>query len=105
MKPKYYFFYVEMALRDPNDLRIYGFKNISHVPTKKLVEIFNINLKKDPNIIEGYFLTKSRYRKFKKYIDKNFGTINLDLFEYSLSQYGGYDEKSIRRAYKLNLME
>ena len=94
-----------MALKDPNDLRIYGFKNISHVPTKKLVEIFNINLRKDPHIMEAYFLTKSRYRKFKKYIDENFGAINLDLFEYSLSNYVGYNKKSIQRKHKLSLME
>jgi|GEM_PF-6840679 len=105
MKPKYYFFHLEMALNDPNDLHVYAFKNVSHIPTKKLIEIFNINLKKDPYILDGYFLTKTRYRKFKKYIDQNMGPINLDVFEYSLNQSVGYDKRSIQRKYKLSMME
>jgi hypothetical protein len=48
MSPRYYFFYLEMALRDPKYKYIYAFENVSHIPTKKLVEIFKIDIKKDP---------------------------------------------------------
>ncbi len=104
-KIKYYFFYLEMASTDPEDLNVYAFTNLSHVPTLKLVEIFKIDLKKDPYILEGYFLTKTQYRKHKKYIEKEFGAINLDKFEYALRQYAGYDKIEIRKMYKLDLME
>lgn len=104
-KIKYYFFYLEMASTDPDDLHVYAFINLSHVPTQKLVEIFRIDLKKDPYILQGYFLTKTQYRKHKKYIEKEFGAINLAKFEYALRQYAGYDKSEIRKMYKLNLME
>lgn len=102
---KYYFFYLEMALKDPADLNIYAFINVSHIPAKNLIEIFNINLDKDPNLLEGYFLKKTHYRKHKKYIDKNVGVLNLDVFEYCLRQYGADDFKSIREMYKEDIME
>jgi hypothetical protein len=60
-KKLYYFFYLELALKGIDDLRIYASENISHIPTKKLIEIFNINLKKDPHISKGYMLTKTSY--------------------------------------------
>ena len=101
----YYFFYLEMALRKMDDLNIYAFLNVSHVPTNKLIEIFKINLKKDPNLIEGYFLTKTSYKKYKKYINKNIGQINLNIFEYCLRQYSTEDAKTIRRLYKEDTME
>ena len=68
MNKRYYFFFLELALKDKDDSNIYGFENVSHVPTKKLIEIFNINLNKDPYLLEGYFLTKTNYKKHKKYI-------------------------------------
>jgi hypothetical protein len=105
MKPKYYFFYLEIALKDPDDLNIYAFENVSHIPTIKLIGIFNINIKKDPYLLEGYLLTKKRYKKHKKYIQKNIGQINLKVFEYCLRQYAGYDFESIRKHYKEDLME
>jgi len=57
MEPKYSFFNLELALKDENDNNVYAFINVSHIPTKKLKEIFEIDLDKDPHILEGYFLT------------------------------------------------
>ena len=73
MRNKYIFFYLEIALRDENDNNIYAYNNISNVPTKRLIEIFKIDLNKDPNILKGYFLTKTSYKKFKKFIDREMG--------------------------------
>lgn len=101
----YYFFYLEIALKKEDDLNIYAYENISHIPTNKLVEIFKINLKKDPQILEGYFLTKTNYQKHKKYIKENIGQINLDIFEYTLQQYATEDFLEVRKKYKENLME
>lgn len=105
MSKKYYFFFLEIALHNDNDTNIYAYENVSHIPTKKLIEIFNINLTKDPYIVEGYFLTKSRYRKYKKYLDKQLPAMNLDVFEYCLRQYVANDYSRIRRLYKEDLME
>lgn len=105
MPNKYYFFQLELALRDPKDMHIYAYENLSHIPTKKLVEIFKIDLKKDPNILEGYFLTKSAYRKHKKYLDKELVPLNFDVFEYCLRQYVSDNYSSIRKLYKKSLME
>ncbi len=103
--PKYYFFYLEIALKDKKDLNIYAFENVSHIPTMRLIEIFNINLDNDPGIIDGYFLTKASYRKYKQYIDENIGVINLDMFEYCLRQYVSEKREEIRKMYKLKMME
>ena len=103
--PKYYFFYLEIALRKSKDPNVYGFENISHIPTKKLIEIFEISLKKDPYILEGYFLTKKMFKKYKKYITKHIGQLNLDIFEYSLHQYVADEFTEIRKLYKEDLME
>ena len=105
MPSKYTFFILEMALRDKKDLKIYAFENISHIPTSKLIEIFEIDLEKDPYLLEGYFLKKKFYKKHKKYIKQNIGFINLDLFEYCLRQYGSDDYKEIRKLYKEDYME
>jgi hypothetical protein len=66
MKKRYYFFNIEIALRKADDLNIYAYENVSHIPTSKLIEIFNINTEKDPYLLEGYFLTKTNYKKYKK---------------------------------------
>jgi hypothetical protein len=105
MKARYYFFIMEIALKSKDDLNIYAFENVSHISTSKLIEIFNINVEKDPYLLEGYFLTKTIYKKHKKYITQNIGQINLDVFEYCLRQYVGDDYKSVRKLYKENLME
>lgn len=105
MQKQYYFFYLEIALRNAEDVNIYAFENLSHIPTEKLIEIFKIDVIKDPNLVEGYFLTKTNYRKHKKYIKQNFVTLNLDVFEYCLRQYISYDFKEIRKMYKERLME
>lgn len=105
MEKRYYFFFLEVALRKRDDHNIYAYENVSHVPTNKLVEIFNIKLNRDPHILEGYFLTKSRYKTHKKYFDQHFPAINLDLFEYCLRQYAASEYSSIRRLYKEDLME
>jgi hypothetical protein len=102
---KYYFFELEIALKREDDLNIYAYENVSHIPTSKLVEIFKINLDKDPDLAEGYVLTKSIYKKHKKYIEQNIGQINLDDFEYCLRQYVSDDFKSVRKLYKEDLME
>lgn len=105
MKKKYYFFYLELALRKEDDLNVYGFGNVSHIPTAKLVEIFNIDLAKDPHLLDGYFLTKTSYRKNKKYIDENIGQLNLDVFEYCLRQYATDNFIEVRKLYKEDVME
>lgn len=105
MENKYYFFYLEIALRNSDDANIYGFENVSHVPTKKLIEIFDIDLKDDPYLLEGYFLTEENYKKHEEYIKKNIGQLNLDVFEYCLRQYASNDFKEIRKLYKESLME
>lgn len=105
MVKRYYFFNIEIALKKLDDLSIYAYENVSHIPTPKLVEIFNINLEKDPYLLEGYFLTKTNYKKHKKYIIENIGQINLDVFEYCLRQYATDNIKEIRKLYKEDLME
>ncbi len=105
MTKRYYFFELEISLKKEDDLNIYAFENVSHIPTSKLVEIFNINLDNDPCITEGYVLTKTIYRKHKMFIKENIGQINLDVFEYCLRQYVSDDFKSVRKLYKEDLME
>src|SRR4030095_755873 len=105
MASKFIFFYLEIALRDPKDHNIYAFENISHIPTKRLVEIFKIDLSKDPHILEGYFLTKAGFRKHKSYLTQAIGQLNLDIFEYTLRQYAESDANSVRKLYKKSLME
>ena len=105
MRHKYYFFYLEIALRDPKYKFVYAFENLSHIPTEKLIEIFGIDLKKDPQILEGYFLTKTAYKKHKKYLVKNLPSLELDVFEYCLRLYTSNDASSVRKLYKKSLME
>jgi hypothetical protein len=105
MASKYYFFYLEIALRNPKYKYIYAFENVSHIPTQKLIEIFKIDIKKDPCLLEGYFLTKVAYKKHKKYLDQNLPSLEFDVFEYCLRQYGSDDISSIRKLYKESLME
>lgn len=105
MSSKYLFFYLELALKDKKDLNVYAFENISHIPTNKLIEIFEIDLSKDPNISNGYFLKKKQYKKYKKYIKENIGQLNMDIFEYSLHVYGADDFKEVRKLYKEKLIE
>ncbi len=104
MGKKYLSFLLEITLKDPTDTSIYAFENVSFIPTLKLIEIFDINLKKDPNILEGYFLTKDNYLKHQTYISQHFVPINLDIFEYCLRQYS-YDVSTFRKLYKESLME
>jgi hypothetical protein len=105
MTSKYSIYYLELALKDKKDQNIYAFENISHIPTKKLIEIFEIDIDKDPNLIDGYSLKKKHYKKHKKYINKNIGQINLKIFEYCLRQYGVQNLKEIRKLYKEDFME
>ena len=102
---QYIFFYLEIASTDEDDLHVYAFINVSQIPTSKLIEIFKINLEKDPNILDGYFLTKTQYRKHKKYLEKEVGAINLDKFEYCLRQYSGDKEADIIRKHKIKLFD
>ena len=104
-RKKYYFFYLEIALCASDDAHIYAFENVSHVPTKKLIEIFGINLNKDPNLLEGYFLTKTNHKKHKKYITENIGPLNMNLFEYCLRLYSADDIQEVRKLYKEDFME
>ena len=86
-------------------MNIYAFENVSHIPTDKLIEIFDIDIKEDPHILEGYFLTETNYQKHQEYITQNIGQINLDVFEYCLRQYATEDFNEIRKLYKEDLME
>ena len=99
-----FIFYLEIALADATDSKIYAFENISHIPTSKLIEIFEIDLKSDPRISESYFLTKAKYQQHKSYLDKEIGALNFDVFEYSLRLYTT-DDSGIRRLYKENPLE
>jgi hypothetical protein len=101
----YYFFYMEIALRKKNDLKIYAYENVSHIPTRKLVEIFGIDLEKDPYLLDGYFLTEESYAAHEAYITGNIGEINLKVFEYTLRQYVANDFTEVRKLYKESLME
>ena len=106
MEPsKYYFFYLEMALKDPKDQHIYAFANVSHIPTQKLIEIFEIDIAKDPLITEGYFLSEKNFTKHKEYICKNIGPINLKVFEYCLRLYASNGSDELKKMYKENYME
>jgi hypothetical protein len=97
-----FIFYLELALKDSKDNNVYAFINISHIPTKEIVKIFNINVKADPFIDEGYILEASRYKRHKKNIGKKLGTLNFKLFEYALRVY---TTDSIRPLYKEKLFE
>ena len=99
-----YIFYLEIALADPSDSNIYAFENLSHIPTSKLIQIFGIDLKEDPNIAQGYFLTKDIYTEHEEFLDKEFGSLNFDVFEYCLRLYST-DDKGIRLLYKESLLE
>jgi hypothetical protein len=105
MQKQYYFFTLEISLRKTDDLNIYAYENVSHIPTRKLIEIFDIDLETDPYILEGYFLNNENYVKHKKYISENIGQINLDVFEYCLRQYITNEFGEIRKLYKESLME
>lgn len=102
---RYYFFNLEIALKNDDDSRIYAYENISHIPTSKLIEVFDIDVNKDPYLLEGYFLTEANYEKHKAFIKKNIGQINLEVFEYCLRQYVSDDFNDIRKLYKEDLME
>jgi len=105
MRERYIFFYLEIARRKKKDLNIYSYENVSHVPTSKLVEIFRIDLENDPQIVDGYFLTKKMYKTHKTYIRKEFPPINLRIFKYCLRQYATNSFEEVRKLYKENLME
>ena len=105
MTNKYYFFYLEIALRNPDDLNVYAFENVSHIPTRKLIEIFNIDLDSDPYLLEGYMLEEDNYKKHEEFISKNIGQLNFNVFEYCLRQYASNDFNEIRKLYKEDLME
>lgn len=100
-----YFYFLEIALSDKHDSHIYAFENLSHIPASKLIEIFGINLTTDPNIIQGYPLTKQLYLAHKEYIDENLVPINLKVFEYTLRLYSGEESTSVRRLYKVTPLE
>ena len=102
---KFYFFYLEIALKKKNDLNIYASINISHIPTSKLIEIFNMDIDNDPYLVEPYMLTKTLYKKHKKYITENIGPMNFDIFQYSILQFVAEDPKEIRKFYKEDFME
>jgi hypothetical protein len=106
MQPaKYYFFYLEIALRDPKDPHVYAFENLSHIPTQKLIEIFEIDIVKDPQIVEGYPLSKKSFVKHKDYFNKNIVAINLKIFEYCLRLYSSDDPAALKNMYKEHYME
>jgi hypothetical protein len=102
---QYIFFELELATKDDNDFNIYAFINVSQIPTKKLVEIFRIDLKRDPFILEAYILTKTQFRKHKAYLEKEVGTMNLNKFEYCLRQYAGNKASDIVRKHKIKLFD
>jgi hypothetical protein len=105
MQPKFYFYYLEIALKDPKDQNIYAFENLSHIPANKLVETFDIDLEADPYISDGYFLTEKMFAKHTDFILENFGTLNLDVFEYCLRLYASDDPADIRKLYKESMLE
>jgi hypothetical protein len=105
MKTKqYYIVDLEIALRGKKYPYIYGFHNISEIPTKKLVEILEIDVKADPHIREGYFLTAKMYRKHEEYLRKFLPSMNFKVFEYCVRFYCGTKE-DIRKYYKKSIWE
>jgi hypothetical protein len=104
MNENYSIFYLELALNREDDTNIYAFENVSHIPTNKLIEIFEIDLKKDPELIEGYFLSRESYLKHKTFIDDNLPKINFNLFEYCLRRYSIAEDK-MQTLFKKSLFE
>jgi hypothetical protein len=105
MKQKqYYFVYLEIALRGKRYPYIYGYQNISAIPTKKLVEILEIDLTHDQNISEGYFLTSKMYKKHMDYLQPHLPSMNFNVFEYCVRFYSG-TKADIRKDYKENYWE
>jgi hypothetical protein len=70
---------LEIALKNESDPHVYAYENVSHIPTSKLIEIFNINQKKDPYLVQPYMLTKNMYKKHRKYIEDNFVPMNMKM--------------------------
>jgi hypothetical protein len=101
----YYIFYLEMSLRDEKDSKIYAFVNVSHISTSKLIQIFEINIEKDPHLTEGYFLTKKQYNKYKDFLNQEVGSFNLQIFEYCLRLYTTSKENTIKSMYKEKLFD
>lgn len=102
----YLIFNLEIALKNPTYKHIYGYENISHITTSKLIEIFEIDIIKDPEIIEGYFLTNIMYKKHKKFLIENIRiSLDLTVFEYTLRRYAINDELWLQKLYKTTLME
>ena len=99
-----FIYYLEIAHTDPKDTHVYAFENVSHIPASKLIEIFNIDLATDPNISQGYLLTNEMYEIHKAFLDKEVGSLNFKLFEYTLRLYGT-DEAGIREMYKEHPLE
>lgn len=102
---RYYFFYLEIALKAQGDNHIYAYENVSHIPTSKLIELFDIDTNKDPHLLDGYLLTEENYQKHKSFIKSFIGSINLNVFEYCLMQYVSDNFAEIRKLYKEDLME
>jgi hypothetical protein len=102
---QYIFFYLELASVDKDDLHIYAYINISQISTKKLVEIFKIDLQKDPFILDGYLLTKTQFRKHKAYLEKEVGSMNLNKFEYCLRQYASDKKEDLIEKHKTKLFD
>ncbi len=105
MRTKYCFFFLQIGLKKDKTFKVYAVENISHVPAKKLIEIFKIDLERDPLLLESYRLKRKQYKKFKKYFTKNIGLVNLNVFKYRLRQYGTDDFREIRKLYKTDILE
>jgi|LakMenEpi03Aug12_release.lakeMendotaPanAssembly.Ray.scaffolds.fasta_scaffold3099236_1 hypothetical protein len=96
----YYIFYLEMSLKNIKDSKIYAFVNVSHIETSKLIEIFEINIDKDPYLDEGYFLSQSQFTRYKDFLNQEVGSFNFKIFEYCLRLYSTSKEDEIKKMYK-----
>jgi hypothetical protein len=101
----YFIFYLELSLRDEEDSKIYAFVNVSHILTSKLIQIFDINIEKDPHLTEGYFLSEEKYDRYKDFLNQEVGSFNLQVFEYCLRLYTTSKENTIQSMYKQELFD
>lgn len=87
VKKYYYTVFLEVALKTSE--RVFGFINISHIPYRKLEELFRDQITFENALFDdtmSYFIEEELYNKHKEYLDKEIPfTFDFDIFEYSVS--------------------
>ena len=90
MEKYYYQVYLDVVLR--NEEHMFGSINISHIPYKKLEELFLDQVVAERFLFDdamSYQISEKLYKKNKKFFDEEiFFRFDFDLFEYSVSLTG-----------------